>query len=194
MRRGPSWPAPRCSSCSAASWPRAWAANSSRASTKAISPCTRCAFPAPVSRQRSQMQQQLEKRIKAIPGGEGGLRQNRHGRDCHRSDAAERGRHLHHAEAARGVAGSEQTQGAARRGDRSRGAQDSRQQLRIHPADSDALQRADRRRAQRRGGQDFRRRHGACWKQTADEIEKLLAGDPRRGRRESWSRSPACRC
>ena len=31
----------------ACSWPRAWAASSSRASTKATSPCTRCAFPAP---------------------------------------------------------------------------------------------------------------------------------------------------
>ena len=42
--------------------------------------------------QAVQMQDMLEKRIKEIPGGEGGIRQTRHGRDRHRPDAAKRER------------------------------------------------------------------------------------------------------
>ena len=46
--------------------------------------------------------------------------------------------------------------------------QDPRQQLRVHPADPDALQRADRRRPQRRRGEGLRRRHGGAVRHGSD--------------------------
>ena len=59
-----------------------------------------------------------EARSRQFPEVERGLRQDRHGRGRDRSDAAERRRQLHHAEAARRVAGPATTQGRAGRGDR----------------------------------------------------------------------------
>ena len=56
------------------------------------------------------------------------------------------------------MAGSDDAQGRSGGGDRAARRGDSRQCLRIHPADPDAIQRADLRRAQRRRREDFRRR------------------------------------
>ncbi len=47
--------------------------------------------------QAIQMQETLEARIREFPGSRAGGRQDRHRRRRHRSDAAERRRHLHHA-------------------------------------------------------------------------------------------------
>ena len=48
------------------------------------------------------------------------------------------------------------------------------QQLRVHPADPDALQRADRRRAQRRRGQGVRRRHRTSCSRPPETIAAVL--------------------
>ena len=97
--------------------------------------------------QAVQMQDMLEKRIKEIPGGEGGIRQTRHGRDCHRSDAAERADTW--IMLSREIEWPDPSKPKARacRRDRGRSEHDSRQQLRIYTANSDAFQRAYFRRA-----------------------------------------------
>ncbi len=87
-----------------------------------------------------------------------GRRQDRHRRHRQRSDAAQRRRHLHHHEGSLAMARSAQTEGAARRRAAGRRVPGARQQLRVHPADPDALQRADRGRAHGCRGQGVRRR------------------------------------
>ena len=94
----------------------------------------------------------------AVPGSGSGRRQDRHGRHRQRSDAAERGGHVHHHEGPFAVARSAQAESAARRRDPGGGPPGARQQLRVHAADPDALQRADRGRADRCGGEGLRRR------------------------------------
>ena len=93
--------------------------------------------------QAVQMQMCAGSAAQAAAGGLACVRQARHCRGRQRSDAAVGRGHVRHDEAARRVAGSAQAQGgaAARAGDGSGG--DSRQQLRVHAADPDALQRAD---------------------------------------------------
>ena len=114
------------------------------------------------------------------------LRQDRHRRGRHRPDAAERRRHLHHAEAARRMA----RPASAPRPSwwprcEKRVEPSSRQQLRVHPADPDALQRADLGRAQRRRRQGLRRRprHAARRSPTA------IAG----GASQACPARPTCR-
>ena len=108
------------------------------------------------------MQEALERALGRAAGGGERLLQDRDGRDRHRPDAPERRRHVRHPEAPRRVAESPQAEarsGAPARGDR---AAHARQQLRVHAAHPDALQRADRRGARRRRGQGLRRRHGSA--------------------------------
>ncbi len=118
-----------------------------------------------------------------VPRGRVRLLEDRHRRDGVRPDAAERLRHVHHPEAQGRVAGSCGDEGVPGEPDRAgrRGAPG--QQLRVHPADPDALQRADRRRARRRGGEGLRRRFRAL-ESTAQQIAAALRERPRRGRRE----------
>ena len=59
------------------------------------------------------MQATLEARIKQLPGSGAGVRQDRHRRGRHRSDAADRRRHLRHAEGPRGLARPAQAEGAS---------------------------------------------------------------------------------
>jgi cobalt-zinc-cadmium resistance protein CzcA len=78
---------------------RAWVRSSSRTSMKATSRCTPCAFRAPASRRRRDAGSALEARLKHFPRSSG-VRQDRHRRGRHRSDAAERRRHLRDAQTA----------------------------------------------------------------------------------------------
>ncbi len=108
--------------------------------------------------QSVQMQEALEKALLEFPEVKEVVAKigTRRGRD--RSDAAQRRRQLHHAEATRRVARSEPTQGRAGGGHGETGRRGSRQQLRVHAAHPDAFQRADLRRAQRPRRKDLRRR------------------------------------
>jgi cobalt-zinc-cadmium resistance protein CzcA len=95
--------------------------------------------------QAVEMQHALEKRLKEFP-------EVKH-------VFAKRGGWLCDFETPLRMAESEKAQGRTRQRDGSRRQKIARQQLRIHPADSDALQRTHLRRAQRRGGENLRRRH-----------------------------------
>ena len=128
-----------------------------------------------------------------VSRGQGSVLEGRHGRSRDRSDAAERRRQFRHAEAARAVAGSDALQGRSRRSDREARRGRARQQLRVHPADPDALQRADLRRAQRRRHQGVRRQS----RYAAAACEQRSSGYRRKSRARPTSRpsrSPACRC
>ena len=96
----------------------------------------------------------------AVPQGLSRVRQARDRRGGDRSDATLGRRYLHHAQAAQRMARPAQDQGGAGGRDRNRGEADTGQQLRVHPADPDAHERADFRRACGRGDQGLRRRPG----------------------------------
>ena len=152
--------------------------SSSRASTRATSRCTRCAFPAPASTQAIEMQHALEARIAAVARGRARVREARHGRGRHRPDAADRRRHLHHAEGPRDDwPDPRKPKDAARRASSKRcGRAVPGQQLRVHAADPDALQRADLRRARRRRGQGVRRRSRPRCVELGEQIEAIARG------------------
>ena len=81
---------------------RAWAASSSRASTRATSRCTRCASPAPSLDAGGRDAARARARARrSFPRSRRVFAQDRHRRDRDRPDAAERRRHLRDPEAAR---------------------------------------------------------------------------------------------
>ena len=163
---------------------RAWARSSCRASTKATSRCMRCASPARASHKRSRCSRR-SKAHQGVPRSRHGVRQDRHGRDRHRPDAAERRRHLRDAEAAVGVARSDAHEGrTSSRAMQEAAVRAPRQQLRVHATDPDALQRADLRRAQRRRGQGVRRRLRHAARARASASRRSSRRIPRRRRRE----------
>ena len=97
--------------------------------------------------QSQAMQFAVEKDHQPVSPGGLCLLEDRHGRNCLRSDAAKRIRYLHHFQAAGGLAGPEITEGIAGRRARARREGIARQRLRVHAANPDALQRTHGRRA-----------------------------------------------
>ena len=156
------------SSASLLLFARARAGVRARRSTSRTSRCTRCASRARASRSRRRCSSRSSGRVSRVPRGRVRLLQDRHGRDGVRPDAAERLRHVHHPQAAATASGRDRrasspksTDAASARAIEASGAVERElpgQQLRVHAADPDALQRADRRRAQRRRGEGLRRR------------------------------------
>ena len=93
------------------------------------------------------------------------------------------------------MARSAQAEGAAGRGDwRRRCSAGARQQLRVHPADPDALQRADLRRARRRRGQGVSATISTQLAASRRARSRASLRHRRRRGRARSSRSPACRC
>ena len=151
-------PAPSRSSHWRARSRRAWAASSSRAWTKATSRCTRCASRAPASSRRSACSSQLDARLAQFP------EVDRVFAKLGTADVATDPMPPSVADTYVILKEREQwpdprkPKSALVARARSRGRARARQQLRVHAADPDALQRADLRRALRRRREGLRRR------------------------------------
>ena len=160
--------------------PRAWAAEFIPSLDEGDVALHALRIPGTSLTQAVEMQHALEQRLEGVPRGRARLRQDRHRRSRHRPDAAQRRRRLRHPEAARPSGPTR----ASRRTSWSRELEDaveedSRQQLRVHPAHPDALQRADRRRAQRRGGEDCSATTWTCLQETGRGDRGRAAGQSR---------------
>ena len=147
-----------CSSLAPCSSSDGSARSSSRRSTSRTSPCRRIRIPSTSLTQSQAMQLEVETTVSAFP--EVAFVFSKTGTAEIAADPMPPNvvGHLHHPEAARGVARSVAHKGRADRAHRGRRPAAAGQQLRVHAADPDALQRADRRRARRRRGQGLRRR------------------------------------
>ena len=139
-----------------------------------------CASPAPASRRPSRCSRRSRSASRRSRRSSERVRQDRHRRDRDRPDAAERRRHLHHAEAARRVARSVAKPKDELVRQRCEEALERipGQQLRVHAADPDALQRADLRRASRRRRQGVRRRLRTCCSRPPERIAAVLRKIP----------------